>query len=61
MRDFIIKPPKLYELIDIITKYNKALVDKLLKFNLDAINFGDDLCMQDRMPISQKTFREFLF
>jgi hypothetical protein len=61
MKDFIKKPPQLYELIGIVTEYNEALVDRILKLGVDAINFGDDLGCQDRMPISKKTFREFIF
>ena len=61
MKDFIKKPPQLYELIDMVMKYNVALVDRILKLGVDAINFGDDLGCQDRMPISKKTFREFIF
>lgn len=62
MKDFIRKPAQLYELIDMLTEYNLSLVKKLLTFkNLDVISFGDDLGMKDRMPISPKTFREFIY
>jgi len=60
--DFIYKPPEIYELIKNLTEYNLELVDRYLKFNgIDFFSFGDDLGMQDRMPISPKTFREFIF
>ncbi|MEM3547198.1 MAG: uroporphyrinogen decarboxylase family protein [Candidatus Bathyarchaeia archaeon] len=62
MEDFIRKPTQLYELIDMLTEYNLALVRRLLAFrNLDVISFGDDLGMQDRMPISPRVFREFIY
>lgn len=62
MKDFIRRPPQLYELIDALTEYNLALVERFLKFKgLDIISFGDDLGLQNRMPISPETFREFIY
>jgi len=61
MKDFVKKPSQLYSLIEQLTEYNLELVRRLLKFKgLDMISFGDDLGMQDRLPISPKTFREFI-
>jgi len=62
MKDFIRKPAQLYELIDMLTDYNLALVERILAFkSLDVVSFGDDLGTQDRMPISPRTFREFIY
>lgn len=62
MIDFIRRPLQLYELIDMLTEYNLELVKKFLEFGkVDLVSFGDDLGCQDRMPISPKTFREFIF
>ena len=62
MRDFFRRPPQVYELIDALTEYNLALVERFLRFKgLDVISFGDDLGLQDRMPISPRTFREFIY
>ena len=62
LKDFIRKPPQLYELIDKLVEYNLQLVKKLLTFkHIDLFSFGDDLGTQNRMPISPKTFREFIY
>lgn len=62
LKDFLKKPPQIYELIDALTEYNLELVKRVLKFKgIDVVCFGDDLGCQDRMPISPKTFREFIF
>ena len=62
MIDFIYKPPEIYELIEKLTEYNFELVKRFLKFNgIDFFSFGDDLGLQDRMPISPKTFKEFIY
>lgn len=61
MVDFVRCPPQLEKLIEMLTDYNMALVRKLVKLNVDVIYFGDDLGLQDRMPISERTFRRFVF
>ncbi|MEM3105005.1 MAG: uroporphyrinogen decarboxylase family protein, partial [Candidatus Bathyarchaeia archaeon] len=62
LRDFIQKPPQIYELIYRLTEFNLKLVDKFLEYGkIDVIYFGDDLGTQTRMPISPRTFREFIF
>ena len=61
MMDFVLNPPGLEKLIDMLTEYNLALVRRLLKLKVDMISFGDDLGLQDRMPISRATFRKFIF
>ncbi|MDH5687547.1 MAG: hypothetical protein OEZ48_06775, partial [Candidatus Bathyarchaeota archaeon] len=62
LKDFLAKSTQIYELIDALAEYNLELVDLFLKSGkLDLISFGDDLGLQDRMPISPKTFGEFIF
>jgi len=61
LRDFIQKPPQIYELIERLTEYNLELVDRLLKFkSLHMIYFGDDLGTQYRLLVSPKVFRELI-
>jgi len=60
MMDFVRRPPELYELIELLTEYNLELIKRALKLKVDIITFGDDLGCQDRMPISPKTFEEFI-
>lgn len=61
MIDFIKEPPQLWELIEILTEYNLELVKRILKLGVDMITFGDDLGLQDRMPISPRIFRKYIF
>jgi len=62
LKDLLAKSTQIYELIDALAEYNLELVDLFLKSGkLDLISFGDDLGLQDRMPISPRTFREFIF
>ena len=62
LKDFVHKPPQIYELVEAMTQYNLELVKRLLKYpHVDAVSFGDDLGTQTAMPISPKAFREFIF
>jgi hypothetical protein len=62
MRDFIHKPPQIYDLVEKLTEYILSLVKNLLKWGrIDVIYFGDDLGTQTRMPISPAVFKEFIY
>lgn len=62
LSDFVRKPPEIYELVEMLTEYNLELVRRFLRFGkIDMFSFGDDLGMQNRMPISPSAFREFIF
>lgn len=61
MRDIATDEPKLQKLIDMVTQYNLELVRRILRIGVDAVSFGDDLGLQDRMPISEKQFRKYIF
>ncbi|MEM2945251.1 MAG: uroporphyrinogen decarboxylase family protein [Thermoproteota archaeon] len=61
MRDVITEPPQLYELIERLTRYNLELIERVLKMGVDLVYFGDDLGLQDRMPISREKFRKLIF
>lgn len=61
LKDFIRKPPQIYQLIEMVTEFTLELVKKAVKLKPDMITFGDDLGNQYRMPISPRTFREFIY
>lgn len=61
MKDFVLEPPELEKLIEVVTNYNLELIDRVIKLKPDVVSFGDDLGLQDRMPISEKKFRKFIF
>jgi len=61
MRDFIEEPPQLRTLISMVVDYNLKLIRRWLEVGIDLLSCGDDLGMQDRMPIRPSTFRKYLF
>ncbi|MGQ9596518.1 MAG: uroporphyrinogen decarboxylase family protein [Thermoproteota archaeon] len=61
MTDFVRNPDHLEKLIEMLTDYNLALVERFIRLRVDMISFGDDLGLQDRMPISEKAFRRFIY
>jgi len=61
MVDFAEEPPELQMLIDIVLEYNmKNLEVRLKKHKGRVIAFGDDLGMQNSLPISPEKWRKYL-
>ena len=61
MTDFAEEPPELQMLIDIVLAHNvQQLEERLRNERGQIISFGDDLGMQDRLPISPKMWRRYL-
>jgi hypothetical protein len=62
MLDFAEEPPELQMLIDIVLEYNLRQVDILLstRQKQTLIYFGDDLGMQDSLPIRPESWRKYL-
>lgn len=61
MRDFVEEPPQLETLIGMVVDYNLKLIRRWLEVGIDLLSCGDDLGMQDRLPIHPKKFRKYLF
>ncbi|MEM2790365.1 MAG: uroporphyrinogen decarboxylase family protein [Thermofilaceae archaeon] len=62
LRDFVVRPPQLYELVEALTEYNMELLKRLLRVpGVDVVSFGDDLGTQTGMPISPAAFRELIY
>ena len=61
MRDFVLKPPQIYELIEALEGFYIELAHRAAELKPDIVSFGDDLGTQTGMPISPRTFREFVF
>lgn len=61
MIDFVKNTSQLEKLIEMLTEYNLSLVERFVKLKVDMVSFGDDLGLQDRMTISIKTFRRFIY
>jgi len=60
MMDFISEPPQLQDLIDMVCKYNLKVIDRWLDIGVDVMIFGDDIGVQNRIPISPRAFRKYL-
>ena len=60
MMDFIEHPEFVHELLGAIADYNVAQVAEALKYNIDAVNFGDDWGQQRGLQMGPKIWREFI-
>jgi hypothetical protein len=61
MLDFAEEPPELQMLIDIVLEYNMKNLEVRLKNHTGRImGFGDDLGMQDSLPVSPAKWRKYL-
>ena len=59
--DFAEEPPELQRLIDVVLAHNlRQLERRLQDYREPIMYFGDDLGMQDRLPISPKKWRRYL-
>jgi len=60
MIDIATDSPALHELINMVFQYNIKQVEKLLEIGANMIHFGDDLGIQNRLPMSPEHFRKYL-
>jgi len=60
MADLALDDPNLRRLIDMVLDYNLKVVRKWLDAGAEMMNFGDDLGMQDRLPMSPEKWRRYL-
>jgi len=60
MKDFASEPPELKRLIDIVLGYNMKVIRRWLDVGVEVLVFGDDLGMQDRLPIHPEKFRKYM-
>jgi len=62
MVDFAEEPPELQMLIDVVLEYNMRQLELLLARwpEPDMLHFGDDLGMQNSLPISPDKWRKYL-
>lgn len=56
----VVDPTFVHTLLDRILEFNLALVDNICKHDVDAILFGDDWGMQNRLLMGRKRWREFI-
>ena len=60
MMDFIEHPDFVRELFEAIADYNVAQVGEALKYDIDAVHYGDDWGQQHGLQMGPKTWREFI-
>jgi uroporphyrinogen decarboxylase len=61
MLDFIDHPQFVHELLSAIADYNIAQVREALKYEIDAVYFGDDWGQQHGLQMGPRTWKEFIY
>jgi uroporphyrinogen decarboxylase len=61
MVDFIENPGFVHELLNTIANYNIAQVKKAVKYDIDAVYFGDDWGQQRGLQMGPKTWHRFIY
>ena len=60
LMDFYDHPEFVHELLNTIADYNIAQVNEALKFDIDAVYFGDDWGQQRGLQMGPRMWREFI-
>ena len=60
MKDFASEPRELRELIEIVLGHNMKVIHRWLDVGVDLLGFGDDLGMQNRLPINPGKLRKYM-
>jgi hypothetical protein len=60
MIDVAKKEPRLQELIDRVLSFNSRVVQKWVEIGVDYFDFRDDLGIQKSLPISPKSWRQYI-
>ena len=61
LMDFMINPQFVHELLTAIADYNIAQVHEALKYDIDAVSFGDDWGQQHGLIMGYDTWKEFIY
>ncbi len=60
MMDMATDEPRLWDLIRMVENYNRGVVEKCLELGPEMLFFGDDLGLQNALPISPEMWRKYL-
>jgi len=60
MLDFVSDHRLLQDLINMVLEYNLEMIRRWLEIGVDIIMLGDDLGMQERMPISPESYHKYV-
>ena len=61
LMDFMVNPGFVHELLTAITDYNIAQVKEAVKYDIDAVGFGDDWGQQYGLIMGYETWKEFIY
>jgi uroporphyrinogen decarboxylase len=61
LMDFMLNPDFVHELFTKIADYNIAQMTKAMKYDIDAIYFGDDWGQQSGLIFGYETWKEFVY
>jgi uroporphyrinogen decarboxylase len=61
LMDFCINPGFVHELMDAITNYNIAQIEKAFTFDIDAVELGDDWGQQNGLIMGYDSWKEFIY
>lgn len=61
LMDFYLNPDFVHKLLDRIVDYNLAQVDEALKYDIDAVYFGDDWGQQHGLIMGYDLWKEFIY
>lgn len=61
LMDFYDHPRFVHQLLNAISEYNIAQVNAALKYDIDAVYFGDDWGQQRGLQMGPKLWREFIY
>jgi uroporphyrinogen decarboxylase len=60
MSDFVLEPPELPRLIQMLEEYEITIVQKWLDLSVDQISFHTDIGMQTGLMINPRSFRKYI-
>lgn len=61
LMDFMVNPEFVHDLFTAITDYNIAQLNEAMKYDIDAVYFGDDWGQQSGLIMGYPTWREFIY
>jgi uroporphyrinogen decarboxylase len=61
LMDFVDNPGFVHELLNSIADYNIVQIKEALKYDIDAVHFGDDWGQQHRLQMGPKLWHEFIY
>jgi len=61
LMDFMINPDFVHDLLTAIADYNIAQINEALKYDIDAVYFGDDWGQQHGLIMGYETWKEFIY